>query len=328
MSGFVLQQQNTEANAQPRDKIRRLVWKMCIATLILMAIGSATRVMNAGLACPDWPLCYGELVPTKQMNLQVFLEWFHRLDASLIGISAIALAFISFWYRRFLPTWLPWASAFALFLIVFQGILGGLTVTQLLRFDIVTAHLGTALLFFTTLLIIGTALAPYQGTGTVGKLPWIGLSAAILVYIQSLLGAVVGSRWALHQCFAGYQLCVVMYSHIFGLVPPTVAIFAVAFTAWRTPALHPALRRLANMAFALLILQIFLGIATFKLHLQVELLTVSHQAIGATLLGVLTVFTVLAIRDLTINSDVSSNANLRSGDTLLNSTSSQSAESN
>jgi heme a synthase len=78
MSGFVLQQQNIEANAQPKDKIRRLVWKMCIATLILMAIGSATRVMNAGLACPDWPLCYGELVPTKQMNLQVFLEWFHR----------------------------------------------------------------------------------------------------------------------------------------------------------------------------------------------------------------------------------------------------------
>jgi len=62
--------------------------EIVIATLILMAIGSATR-MNAGLACPD--LCYGELVPTQQMNLQVFLEWFHRLDAALIGISAIAL---------------------------------------------------------------------------------------------------------------------------------------------------------------------------------------------------------------------------------------------
>ena len=34
--------------------------------------------MNAGLACPDWPLCYGQLVPTQQMNLQVFLEWFHQ----------------------------------------------------------------------------------------------------------------------------------------------------------------------------------------------------------------------------------------------------------
>jgi cytochrome c oxidase assembly protein subunit 15 len=88
-----------------------------------------------------------------------------------------------------------------------------------------------------------------------------------------------------------------MYSHIFGLVPPTVAILAVVFISWRTPALHPALRRLANMAGGLLILQILLGVATFRLHLQVEPLTVSHQAIGATLLGALVAFTVLALRD-------------------------------
>jgi cytochrome c oxidase assembly protein subunit 15 len=284
--------------------IRRLVWKICVATLILMAIGSATRVMNAGLACPDWPLCYGELVPAKQMNLQVFLEWFHRLDAALIGLSAIALCALSWWHRLSLPKWLPWASTFALFLIVFQGILGGLTVTQLLRFDIVTAHLGTALLFFTTLLIIGTSLTPYQGTGTVGKLPWVGLIAAIFVYLQSLLGAIVGSRWALHQCLAGEQLCDVMYSHIFGLVPPTIATLAVVLISWRTPALHPTLRKLANMAGGLLILQLLLGVATFRLHLQVEPLTVSHQAIGATLLGTLVVFTVLSLRDGLTNQEV------------------------
>jgi heme a synthase len=117
------------------------------------------------------------------------------------------------------------------------------------------------------------------------------------VYLQSLLGALVGSRWALHQCFGGSQLCDVMYSHIFGLVPPTVATLAVVLISWQTPALHPALRRLANMAGGLLILQIFLGVATFRLHLQVEPLTVSHQAVGAALLGTLVAFTVLAIRD-------------------------------
>ncbi|WP_088241824.1 COX15/CtaA family protein [Calothrix rhizosoleniae] len=308
MNEFVLEQQNVAVAPQqePQDKIRRLVWRMCVATLILMAIGSATRVMNAGLACPDWPLCYGELVPTKQMNFQVFLEWFHRLDAALIGISAIALVGLSWWHRRSLPKWLPWASTFALFLIVFQGVLGGLTVTQLLRFDIVTAHLGTALLFFTTLLIIGTALTPYQGTGTVGKLPWVGLTATILVYLQSILGALVGSRWALHQCFAGYQLCTVMYSHIFGLVPPTVATLALVWLSWRTPALHPVLRRLANIAGQLLILQILLGVATFRLHLQVEPLTVIHQAIGATLLGTLVVFSVLSLRDYHGNNSTNS----------------------
>ena len=280
-----------------RKWIRRLVWKIAIATLLLMAIGSATRVMNAGLACPDWPLCYGTLIPTQQMNLQVFLEWFHRLDAALIGLSTIALAFLCWWYRRDLPKWLPWAASFALALIIFQGILGGLTVTQLLRFDIVTAHLGTALLFFGTLIVIGTTLLPYKGTAAVGKLPWVSLIAVILVYLQSLLGGLVGSRWALHQCFAGYELCTVMNSHIIGVFPATLATLALVVLARYTPALHPLLRQLANLAAFLVVLQIFLGIATFRLHLQVETLTVAHQAIGATLLGVLVAFTVLALRD-------------------------------
>ena len=289
----------TPSVSQPRVWIRRLVWKIAIATLLLMAVGSATRVMNAGLACPDWPLCYGQLVPTRQMNLQVFLEWFHRLDAALIGLSAIALSAMSWWFRKELPKWLPWAATFALFLIVFQGILGGLTVTQLLRFDIVTAHLGTALLFFSTLVIIGTALTPYQGTGAAGKLRWFGLSAAIFVYLQSILGGLVGSRWALHQCFGGSQLCNVMNAHILGVFPPTLATVAVIWFAWKTPGLNKHLRILANAAAALVSLQILLGVATFKLHLQVEPLTVTHQAVGASLLGVLIAFTVLAMRDWT-----------------------------
>ncbi len=287
--------------SQPQVWIRRLVWKMAIATLLLMAVGSATRVMNAGLACPDWPLCYGQLVPTRQMNLQVFLEWFHRLDAALIGATAIALSALSWWFRQQLPRWLPWAATFALFLIVFQGILGGLTVTQLLRFDIVTAHLGTALLFFSTLIMIGTALTPYQGTKAAGKLSWLGLSAAILVYLQSILGGLVGSRWALHQCFAGSQLCNVMNAHILGVVPPTIATIAVVWVAWKIPGLNKNLRTLANAAAGLVSLQILLGIATFRLHLQVEPLTVTHQAVGASLLGVLIALTVLAVRDKSVN---------------------------
>lgn len=273
------------------------MFTLAIATLFLMALGSATRVMNAGLSCPDWPLCYGELVPRQQMNLEVFLEWFHRLIATTIGLGAIALTTASWWFRRELPRWTPWAASFALFLVVFQGVLGGLTVTELLRFDIVTAHLGTGLLFFSTLLAMGAVLMPYQGTGTVGKLRWIGVSATALVYFQSILGGLVSSQWALHQCLGMSQLCVVMNSHIAGLVPPTIAILSLVILAWRTPALHPVLRRLANVAGLLLLLQITLGVATFRLRLQVEPLTVAHQATGAALLGTLLVFSILALRD-------------------------------
>ncbi|PSB27848.1 COX15/CtaA family protein [Stenomitos frigidus] len=289
--------QSPAESSRPRSRVSRFAFAMAAETLFLMALGSATRVMNAGLACPDWPLCYGELVPRQQMNFQVFLELFHRLTASSMGFFAIALAATAWWYRRSLPRWTPWATTFALVLVVVQGLLGALTVTELLRFDIVTAHLGTALLFFVTLLAIGVALMPHKGIGTAEKLPWVGLLAAVLVYVQSILGALVASQWALHQCLNDSGLCLVMHSHVAGVVPPTLATLALVILAWRTPALHPTLRRLASIASGLIMLQILLGVATFKLRLQVEPLTVSHQAIGAALLGALVAFTVLALRD-------------------------------
>lgn len=279
------------------DRLRRLVWKIALATLALMAVGSATRVMNAGLACPDWPLCYGQLVPQQQMNLQVFLEWFHRLDAALIGLSTLWLVGLSWWHRPQVPDWLPWAATGALALIGLQGALGGLTVTQLLRFDIVTAHLATALLFFSAMLVIGTCLLPYTETKTVGRLPWLGLGTLVIVYGQCLMGGLVGSRWAAHQCFGLGELCQVMNSHLIGIVPATLAVLGLTLTVWRTPALSYPLRRLGNLASVLLVFQLVMGIATFRLHLQVEPLTVIHHTLGAALVGTLVCFTTLALRD-------------------------------
>ena len=283
-----------------QTRIRRSIWKIAFATLLLMAVGSATRVMNAGLACPDWPLCYGQLVPTQQMNLQVFLEWFHRLDAGLIGLSTLLLVGSSWWYRSQLPQWLPWATTFSLGLILVQGGLGAFTVTELLRFDIVTAHLGTALLFFITLLAIGTSLLPVTAEtylplerGSFTRFPLLPLSAAIFVYVQSILGGLVGSRWALHQCFGNSELCTVMNSHLIGVVPATLSCVAVVISIWRNPNLPKYYGVFAKIVSGLLVAQILLGTATFKLHLQVETLTVAHQSIGAMLLGTLVVITVL-----------------------------------
>jgi len=287
----------SSGKVSPQQRVRRLIWKIAGATFILMAIGSATRVMDAGLACPDWPLCYGQVVPSQQMNLQVFLEWFHRLDAAVIGLTTMVLVGLCTWFRRELPRWLPWVSLLALVLVIVQGLLGGLTVTELLRFDIVTAHLGTALLFFCLLIGMGTALLPYQGTTTAKKLPWLSGAAVGLVYLQSLLGGLIASRWAVHQCYTGFELCSVMNTHLAGVVPASVATVAVVIFSWRTPALHPMLRKLANLSVIFLLLQIVIGFATFHLRLQVEPLTVTHQAVGAALLGGLVAYTVLAVRD-------------------------------
>ena len=278
-------------------QIHWLAGRLAGATLVLMAIGSATRVMNAGLACPDWPLCYGQLLPSQQMNLQVFLEWFHRLDASIVGFGTIALVALSLLKRRLLPRWVLGMAIAALGLVLFQGALGAFTVTELLRFDIVTAHLGTALLFFSLLLTLTMSLKPYEAVGSAGYLRWCGLAAALLVYGQSILGGLVASQWALHQCLAGSQLCKIMSSHILGVFPATAAVLTLVVLTLRKPAVSPLLRRLAMASGLALAAQASLGVAALRLRLQVEPLTVSHQLVGATLLGLLISFTVIAWRD-------------------------------
>ena len=114
--------------------------------------------------------------------------------------------------------------------------------------------------------------------------------------IRDRIGGLVPSQWALHQCFNGSQLCNVMHGHLLGVVPPTVATILLAWLTWRAPEASSLLNRLAISAISLVVLQIILGIATFKLHLQVEPLTVTHQIIGASLLGTLVAFTVLATK--------------------------------
>lgn len=282
--------------------IAQVCWlasRLALATLILMAIGSATRVMNAGLACPDWPLCYGQLLPRQQMNLQVFLEWFHRLDASVVGLGALAMLGLSLVRRSQLPGWVPWAAVAAVVLVLTQGLLGALTVTELLRFDLVTAHLGTALLFFSTLLAIALCLRPYQPLGTAGPLVWVAPVALVLVYGQSLLGGIVASRWALHQCLAGSQLCQIMNSHLLGVLPVSIAVLSVAWVAWHRPAIAPILRKLSLAGIVALGLQASLGTAALKLRLQVEPLTVAHQTVGALLLALMLAISVIAWRDRT-----------------------------
>ena len=285
---------------EPVVLIRRIAFGIAIATWMVMAIGSATRVMNAGLACPDWPLCYGSVLPAEQMNLQVFLEWFHRLVASSVGFATIVLFGASWYFRKSLPKWLPWATSGSLSLVIFQGILGGLTVTQLLRFDIVTAHLGTGLLFFSSLLAIATALTNQTSFVDMGspstKLAWLGLSAAVLVYLQSILGALVASQWALHQCFATQDMCIVLNAHLLGVIPATLATIVLVVTVWLSKAITSVLRLVATIAGLLVIAQVAIGYATYKLHLQVEPLTIAHQATGSALLGTLVCFAVLAFR--------------------------------
>src|ERR1700760_1820611 len=76
--------------------VRFYKW-LCIATFELIVLGGAVRALNAGLACPDWPLCFGDYVP--DFHPQVYLEFIHRVLAGSIGFATLALngALLSGW---------------------------------------------------------------------------------------------------------------------------------------------------------------------------------------------------------------------------------------
>ncbi|MGQ9867079.1 MAG: hypothetical protein ACUVSQ_12520 [Pseudanabaenaceae cyanobacterium] len=122
--------------------------------------------------------------------------------------------------------------------------------------------------------------------------------AALSIYGQSLLGAVVASRWAAFQCLGDGELCRVLYAHFWGIGPAALTAAIAVVVAWRSGV--PLWQRLGMTLALLLILQITLGYLTYKLQLQVPAVTVAHQAIGALLLGTATMIALLSRRAATV----------------------------
>src|SRR5436309_68870 len=123
-----------------------------VATYILIILGGLVRATGAGLACPDWPLCHGRLIPP--LDPLVLVEWSHRFVASIVGILTLAVAVAAWRLRKAGQPGLAGLSSLALVLVIVQIGLGGLTVRHELTAWLVVAHLGTAMAFFGTLIII------------------------------------------------------------------------------------------------------------------------------------------------------------------------------
>lgn len=276
------------APAGVRRALSLLTSHLVVAVVALVVIGGATRVMEAGLACPDWPLCYGTLLPGRQMNLQVFLEWFHRLDAFLVGLALISLLAVSLRWAAVLPRWLPWFSGLCLLLVAAQGVLGALTVIQLLAAGTVTAHMTTALV----LLLVLSALHQLLHTPTDRPSPplwWtlIGGAATLLVLAQCMLGASMASQWAADLCLQAGEGCRWLLAHRLGAYPAAVALLTLALASLTTGVAASGARPLALGAGGLVILQVWLGVQTLHLQLAVPAVTIAHQLIAGLLVALL-----------------------------------------
>ena len=258
-----------------------------LAIIALIAIGSATRVMEAGLACPDWPLCYGTFLPMTHMNLRVFLEWFHRLDAFLVGILILIQFALSILWRKFLPNWLTKIYSFLVFLIILQGTLGALTVINMLASITVMSHLLIAFLLLITAIYVNQSLENKKIEKNILWWKYLLSIPLTLTLLQSVIGVRLSSTWSAHLCLSLNQNCIVLNSHKLFAIPVFISIISILLLSFLKFDLFKNNWKFLISTFFLLLLQITLGILSLKTNLNEPLLIISHQIVASLLVATL-----------------------------------------
>ena len=180
--------------------LRRLALAGVVLGFCVVVFGAYVRLTYAGLGCPDWPGCYGHVTPlgaqaanagTPDAPLEVGKAWremIHRYAASTLGLIIVVIAALSIAWRR--ERQVPRAMPIALVgLVVFQGLLGMLTVTWKVKPLIVTSHLAFGLLTVAVLWWLWLSLRAAPGA-PVFQAPRAAIDATVLARRAALLGLV------------------------------------------------------------------------------------------------------------------------------------------
>lgn len=210
----------------------------------VILLGAFTRLSDAGLGCPDWPGCYGRLfAPTTAQDIdaaralhpdkpvesdKAWTEMVHRYVAGALGLLILRLLALAWQLRRNNPRQQFVLPAITTGLVVFQGILGMLTVTWQLKPLIVMGHLLGGLTIIGLLWWIALReqrfWKPVANSEVTREIRPRALIALVIVAIQIALGGWVSANYAALVC-PDFPTCQ-------GVWWPE-ADFIDAFTLWR-----------------------------------------------------------------------------------------------
>jgi heme A synthase len=264
----------------------RLAWAAVVAVFFLMTLGNVVSATGSGLACPDWPLCHGSVIPP--LRLDVLIEYSHRLAALATTVLIVATTVLALRGTRvpglrrlawLLPT-----------LLAVQIALGGITVLLKLPHLISTAHLINALLILGGLILLARGLqagAPARAGTRDDRLRRLARVGLIVLLVQLALGGYVRHSGAGLAC-PDFPLCS-------GDLLPTQWLAGVHWVhRWLGVLLlglfiHVAVTgrtAATRLVAALAVLQVALGIATVLLQLT-PVVRAAHAAVGYSIWAVL-----------------------------------------
>jgi len=123
-----------------------------IAVYVQILLGAAMRHTGAGLACPDFPLCNGALLPHITSG-RLALHLAHRGGAVVVTILVLMLVERA-WARHPEIAALRRPALAAIVLVGLQIILGALSVLSRLAVPLTTAHVGGGALLLCALVIL------------------------------------------------------------------------------------------------------------------------------------------------------------------------------
>ncbi len=199
---------------------KKLVTAMMVMTLCLVMLGAWVRLTDAGLGCPDWPGCYGNLLPSSSKEAiaqavaeqggehgpvsmgKAWREMIHRYIAKILGLFAIATVAIAWWKRKALHQ-SPWFATALLAVIICQGLFGMWTVTLKLMPIIVTGHLMGGMLVFAMLVWLWQrqqVQAKFRDSEPAASLNPIALLAIAVLAVQIFLGGWTSTNYAALAC--------------------------------------------------------------------------------------------------------------------------------
>lgn len=241
-------------------------------TFLLLVMGGVVCVTDSSQGCPDWPGCYGQLVPPAQVNS--IIEYTHRVLAAVASLFIVILATVGWRRYRDIPA-ISRPPMVALFFLVLVVILGAMVVLRGLAPGLAAVDLGSALIVL-ALVIVPPVSASYGGasrfklslTSPYARLVAWAASATFLVLVSAVLVADSGSAvrclgWPLatDRILQGDWRGWLQLARFIGGTATALLIGAVVLQAWRTQRDRLPQVVVATALGAVLLVQVAIGAA-------------------------------------------------------------------